>query len=154
MRISNKKNAIDLRIRDSILTKVSTVKFLGVTLDVNLTFNDHVKNVTTKISKSVGVRRILHCQLPSDVMVVTVLFGVFKSDLCVTDMGKIGSYTNAAKIECAHRRARKLLPGYNHWILNIHLIDDYFALLKAFNTNTLNYHQYFKDKLSSQTQIK
>ena len=27
--ISNQKNAIEIRIRDSILTKVSTVKFLG-----------------------------------------------------------------------------------------------------------------------------
>ena len=46
-----------IRIRDSILRKVSTVKFLGVTLDENLTFNDHVKNVTTKISMFVGVLR-------------------------------------------------------------------------------------------------
>ena len=67
--ISNQKNAIDIRIRDSILTKVSTVKFLDVTLDENLTFNDSVKNVTTKISKSVGVMRRLHFQLPPDVMV-------------------------------------------------------------------------------------
>ena len=55
MIISNQKYGIDIRIRDSILTKVSTVKFLGITLDENLTFNDHVKNVTTKISKSVGL---------------------------------------------------------------------------------------------------
>ena len=34
MIIFNQKYAIDIRIRDSILTKVSTVKFLGVTLDV------------------------------------------------------------------------------------------------------------------------
>ena len=70
--ISNQKNAIEIRIRDSILTKVSTVKFLGVTLDENFTFkrfNDHVKNVTTKISKFVGVMKRLHCQLPADVMV-------------------------------------------------------------------------------------
>ena len=39
MIISNQKNAIDIRIRDSILTKVSTVKFLVVALDENLTFN-------------------------------------------------------------------------------------------------------------------
>ena len=51
MIISNQKNAIHIRIRDSILTKVSTVKFLGVTHDENFTFNDHVINVTTKISK-------------------------------------------------------------------------------------------------------
>ena len=57
MIISNQKYAIEIKIRDSILTKVSTIKFLGVTLHENLTFNDHVKNVTTKISKSVGVIR-------------------------------------------------------------------------------------------------
>ena len=55
MIISNQKNAIDIRIRDSILTIVSTVKFLGITLDENPTFNDHEKNVITKISKSIGV---------------------------------------------------------------------------------------------------
>ena len=57
--------------------------------------------------------------------------------------------TNAAKIECAHRRAGKLLTDYNHRILTFHLIYDYFALLKAFNTNTLHFHQYFKYKLSN-----
>ena len=57
--------------------------------------------------------------------------------------------TNSAKIECDHRRARKLLTDYNHRILTFHSIYDYFALLKPFNTNTLHFHQYFKDKLSS-----
>ena len=61
MIISNQKNAIDIRIRDSILINVSTVKFLGVALDEKSYFNDHVKNVTTKISKSVGVMRRFHC---------------------------------------------------------------------------------------------
>ena len=57
MIISNQKNAFDIKIRESIITKVSTVKFLGVTLDENLTFNDHVNKVTSKISKSAGVMR-------------------------------------------------------------------------------------------------
>ena len=34
-------------------------------------------------------------------------------------------------------------------ILTVHSIYDYFTLLTAFNTNTLNFQQYFKDKLSS-----
>ena len=62
--------------------------------------------------------------------------------------GRSGS-TNAAKIECAHMRASKLLPDYNKKSLIFHSIYDYFALLKAFNTNTLNFLKYFKDKLSS-----
>ena len=54
------------------------------------------------------------------------------------------------KIECAHMRACKLLTDYNHriYIYN-HSIYDSFALLKAFNTNNLDFHQYFKDELSS-----
>ena len=63
-------------------------------------------------------------------------------------MGRSGR-TNAAKIKCAHIRARKLLTDYNNRILTFHSIYDYFALLKAFNTNKLNFHQYFKEKLSS-----
>ena len=34
-------------------------------------------------------------------------------------------------------------------LITFHSIYDYFALLKAFNTNTLNFYQYLKDKLSS-----
>ena len=67
MIISNQKNALNIKIRETILTKVSTVKFLGVTLDENLTFKDHVNKVTSNISKSVGVMRRLHCQLPANV---------------------------------------------------------------------------------------
>ena len=69
MIISNQKNALDIKIQETILTKASTVKFLGVTLDEYLTFKDHVNKVTCNISKSVGVMRRLHCQLPANVMV-------------------------------------------------------------------------------------
>ena len=68
MIISNQKNALDIKIRESILTKASTVKFLGVTLDENLTIKDHVNKVTSNISKYVGVMRKLHYQLPANVM--------------------------------------------------------------------------------------
>ena len=53
MIISNRKNALDIKIRETILAKISTVKFLGVMLDENLTFKDHVNKVTRNISKSV-----------------------------------------------------------------------------------------------------
>ena len=38
MIIYNQKNEIDIKIRDSILTKVLTVNFLSITLDENLNF--------------------------------------------------------------------------------------------------------------------
>ena len=132
MIISNQKNAINIKIRDSILIKVSTVKFIGVTLDENLTFNGHVKNVTTKISMSVGVMRRLYCRLPADV-IVKLYYSLVYSHLtyALLAWGRSGS-NNAAKIKCAHRRARKLLTDYNHRILTFHSIYDYFALFKDF----------------------
>ena len=60
MIISIQKNAFDIKIRELVLMKVSTVKFLGVTLDENLTVNEHVNKVISKISKSVDVMRRLH----------------------------------------------------------------------------------------------
>ena len=93
--------------------------------------------------------RRLDCQLRANVM-AKLYYSLVYSHLtdALLAWGRSGS-TNAAKIECAHRKACKLLADYNQKILIFHSIYDYFALLKAFNTNTLNFHQYFKDKLSS-----
>ena len=55
MIISNQKNALDIKIRETILTKISTVKFPGVTLDENLTFKDHINKVTIVIYQSLLV---------------------------------------------------------------------------------------------------
>ena len=91
---------------------------------------DHVNKVTSNISKSVGVMRRLHCQLPANVM-VTLDYSLVYSHLtyALLTWGRSGS-TNAAKIECAHRRACKLLTDYNQKTLTFHSIYDYFALLK------------------------
>ena len=64
-----------------------------------LMFNDHVKNVTTKISKSVGVTRRLHRQLPADVM-VKLYYSLAYSHLsyALLALGR-SELTNAAKIE-------------------------------------------------------
>ena len=91
----------------------------------------------------------MHCQLPANVMVKLYYSLVyFHLIYALLAWGRSGS-TNAAKIECTHRRACKILTNYYQKILTFFSIYDYFALLKAFNTNAFNFHQYFKDKLSS-----
>ena len=93
--------------------------------------------------------RRLHCQLSANVM-VKLYYSLVYSHLtsALQAWGRSGR-TNPAKIECAHRRACKLLKDYNQKILTFHSIYDYFASLIAFNTNALVFHQYFKGKLSS-----
>lgn len=44
-----------LSIGDSEIKKVTSIKFLGVLLDENLTWKDHIKIVETKISKNLGL---------------------------------------------------------------------------------------------------
>ena len=93
--------------------------------------------------------RRLNYQLPADVM-VKLYYSLVYSHLTYTLLAwRRSGGTNAVKIECAHRRARKLLTDYNRRILAFHSIYYYFTLLEAFRTNTLNFHQYFKEKLSS-----
>ena len=99
-------------IRESILTKVLTVKFLGVTLDENLTFKDHVNKLSSKIPKSVGILRRLHCQLPANIMVKLYCSLVYSHLTYALLACGSSARTYAAKIECAHRRACKLLTDY------------------------------------------
>ena len=98
---------------------------------------------------SVGVIRRLHCQLPAGVMVKLYYSLVYSYLIYALLARERSGRTNDAKIECAHWRARKLLTDYNHKILTFHYSYDYFALVKAINTNTLNFYHYFKDKLSA-----
>ena len=96
MLISNQKTALNIKISESILTKVSTVKFLGVTFNENLTLKDHLNKVTvtSKISKSV---RYLESHEETPLLVAckrnggnVLFFGVFISDLCFTRKGRSG----------------------------------------------------------------
>ena len=124
MIISNQKNALDIKIRETFLTNISTVKFLGVNLGENLTFKDHVNKVTSNISKSAGVMRRLHCQFPANV-IFKLYYSLVYSHLtyALLAWGRSGS-ANAAKIECAHRIACELLTDYNQKILTFHSIYD------------------------------
>ena len=82
-----------------------------------MTLDDPVKMITTKIFKYVVVMSILQCQVPADVM-VKLYYSLVCSHVtyALLAWGSSGR-TNAAKIEHAHKRARKLLTDYNHKIL-------------------------------------
>ena len=63
-----------------------------------------------------GAMMRLHYQLPADVMVKLYYSFVYSHlTYALLPWGR-SKRTNAAKIECAHRRARKLLTDYNHRI--------------------------------------
>ena len=75
--------------------------------------------------------------------------GLYSHQTCALLSWGLSGHKHAAKIDCAHRRACKLLIDCNQNIPTFHSIDDYFDSLQVFNTNKRYFHQYFKDKLSS-----
>ena len=57
-------NHPNLIFNDSVVNKVSCQKHLGLLLDHKLDFNEHLKIVTSKVSKGVGLLRKLNRILP------------------------------------------------------------------------------------------
>ena len=44
-----------IKIYDVVIDQVQNSKFLGVILNSNLTWNDHVKCITNQVSKNIGI---------------------------------------------------------------------------------------------------
>ena len=50
------------------IVQTNTAKFLGVSIDSNLTWKNHIDSITKKVAKSVGIiKRIRHC-LPNNIL--------------------------------------------------------------------------------------
>ena len=61
-------DSISLSIDNNTITEVSDTKFLGVLVDNQLNWNAHIKHITSKISKSVAILRILRDIFPKHIL--------------------------------------------------------------------------------------
>ena len=48
------KEILDLKFNEGSLSKISTVKILGVFVDQNLTWSDHIRHLSKKITSMYG----------------------------------------------------------------------------------------------------
>ena len=55
---------IDLQIANTPIEKVNTFDFLGLTVNENLNWNNHICKISTKLSKIIGILKRLHNVLP------------------------------------------------------------------------------------------
>ena len=65
---NNNVELLDIKMNNQIIRRVSHTKFLGVLIDEKLTWNNHISDVTNKISKNVGVIRKLSNLLPQRIL--------------------------------------------------------------------------------------
>ena len=57
-----------ITVNNTIIDKVNSTKFLGVVIDSNLTWADHINLIALKISKSVGILSKLKHSLPRKIL--------------------------------------------------------------------------------------
>jgi hypothetical protein len=61
-------NDIEIKIDNAAISQVANTKFLGVIINQDLTWNDHIKVILNKIAKSIGVIRRVSHNLSKDVL--------------------------------------------------------------------------------------
>lgn len=57
-----------LRFKDTLITSSSSTKFLGVTIDNKLSWQEHITNVTKSVAKISGVMNRLKYYIPSQTL--------------------------------------------------------------------------------------
>ena len=45
----------ELKIGNNVIERVTSIKFLGVMIDENISWRDHIKTVENKLSKNIGL---------------------------------------------------------------------------------------------------
>lgn len=69
---------LSLEINRVKIERVKTMKFLGLTINENLNWEEHIKNITIKISRAIGVMNRLKSYLPTNIL-LTIYFALVHS---------------------------------------------------------------------------
>ena len=129
---------ITLRVGDRDLDRVNSAKYLGVTIDSSLKFNEHINYVTNKISRGVGVMRRVSYDAPFRV-IRNLYYALVYPHITygVIAWGK-GSSSAINRLKSAQRRGFKLLrTGINNGsdvLFHFDQIYQYFLLLKFYTS--------------------
>jgi len=143
-----------ISIRDCDIGKVTCVKFLGVLIDCNLNFNEHVDMVCGRVSRAIGAVRRIRCYITDNVL-TTLYYSLIYSHLTygILSWGN-SSEGNINRIERLRLRYVRL---YNvdggdqvnqQTLLDFRKIFIYFAIVKLVQSYKFCRHDYFGDLLS------
>ena len=107
-------NLDPISIGDSVLQCVQSLSFLGVTIDENLNWKAHIKSVSLKISRSVGVLSKIKNIVPDNVLVM-IYNSLILSHLSYCNLAWGNSYSghlNAIKV--LQKRAVRIITHSNY----------------------------------------
>ena len=93
---SNRNDLLNLKFNDEVINYESTGKFLGVTLDSNLSFRSHINIVCNKLSKTIGVLHRIQFNVPSQIL-INLYYSLFYPYLLYCNLIWGGTYQTHLK---------------------------------------------------------
>ena len=63
-----KTKSLNVTIDNIVIDQVYSIKFLGVIINSSLTWHDHIKVISNKVSKSIGLLLKVRKNVPNDVL--------------------------------------------------------------------------------------
>ena len=121
---------IDIKVKDKSIKRVSSTKFLGVTIDNQLSWNDHIGIMCNKLSKSLGVMNKMKCFSKEILLMLYNTLIVPHLNYCILAWGN-SSDRNMSRIFKIQKRAIRLIchsAYYAHTkplFLNLKLLNIY-----------------------------
>ena len=118
------KNAkLEIIVHNAILEQVDNFKYLGVTIDKNLTWSEHISAMCTTLATSLGALKRLSQFLPSQLLNKLYQSNIQSIiDYCCTVWGHSGS-GNLSKLQIYQNRATRVVcKYYDHDINGIDLV--------------------------------
>ena len=143
-RLNNQTEELNIMVMNDNLENVNSIKYLGITIDTNLNWNQHVNNLCLKLSPKIELLRKLKHKLPTE-QLITIYTSIIQPhfDYCLSVWG-FTSKTNLLLLQRLQNRAARIITGKYDWNLsarnivfelgwmNIRQRIDYFITLLTF----------------------
>ena len=156
--VTNNATDLNLKIGNSILERSRVQKFLGVLIDQQLTFKEHINKTAAKISRGVGMMRRLKPFVPEKVLIsLHYAFVHSITSYAITTYGSATQFSlsrivklvnSSLKIATRQRRiTQETCKELKIFYFDLSL--KYFTCIKMFQILKTSSHAYFKEKFDA-----
>ena len=107
--LADNDDVLSLNIEEQLIDSVQIAKYLGIQIDNNLNWKDHIKTLSTKIRRAIGFLKHAKSFLTQDTL-KTLYIGNVKSHFryCCSDWGNFGT-TEKNHLQELQNRAASIL---------------------------------------------
>ena len=130
----NPDTFLDLRINGITLQPCTSIKFLGIHLDNKLNFVNHIKNLSNKISKSLGIMRKLSVFVPKPILSKIYASLVHPYLIYAVEIWGHARSAKMSKLVSIQKKCFQLFSNPNSIIkfMSLNIIIKFFSLIKFF----------------------